>query len=214
MSIFRHPSRHRAVGFAHNAGGRDSCGLLSVLHTNYKLGEHSRPQLVVWVANLRTNHDTMGVSIYGRVDFNHAAFKYPARVGHHSNLNRLTHSVEGAIAFQDVAQHPFSRNISNSVRRWRFSRLHLESRRSVDSSYLTVDWAADFHFCFSGASDRIEWLSLLNFIAKFRQSSNDRSLMRWKYLDRKGIIEIKLVIEINVTDTLLFKVEYKATHRL
>src|SRR5580704_4426182 len=142
--------------------------------------------------------------IDGRVDLDNLAFKHAARISHRPDFNRLTYLKQWAVAFEDISDHPFGRDIGNSVGRRRLSRLYLKSRRGIDRRHLTSNRTTDLKFPFTWTTNGIKRLPLLNLVSKFRQCIDDHSFPRREDLRGQVIVEVKLVIEIDVTDALLF----------
>src|ERR1700693_665673 len=117
----------------------------------------------------------MGIPIHRRVDFDKLAFKRAAWETRDPNFDWLSYLKECAVAFRNVPDHPFGRNIGNRVRRRRLSRFHLKPRRSINRRYLARDRTANREFPFPWAANSIKRLSLLNLITKLRQRVDDFS---------------------------------------
>ena len=89
VAIGRHPSRHRAIGFADHAIRRYGGGFHRVVDANDEVSEHSGTQLIVGVRDLGTDRDSMSIRINRLVDLGNLALEHAVRIGHHLDLNRL-----------------------------------------------------------------------------------------------------------------------------
>ena len=72
---------------------------------------------------------------------------------------------------------------------------------------MAVDRTENRKLSFTGDLDRVEWLTLLNFVAKFRERFSDLSRSRREDLDCEAVIEVKFAIEINAADPFFLDIK-------
>ncbi len=142
MPIARHPSGHCAIRFADHAINWEGYRFYCISYTNYEFSKHSGTQLILGISDLGADRYPMSACINSWVNLSDLTFKRASRVGHHCNFHRLSDTERGAVAFRDISNHPFGRDIRDGVRRRGPSRLHEKPRHRIHRCYLTDDWTA------------------------------------------------------------------------